>query len=216
MKFVGLGDILVFDECYNPLNMLNTPIPIIDVFAGPGGLGEGFSALKSENGKPVFKIKLSIEMDDFAHQTLELRAFYRQFSSNAIPTSYYEYLKGKITRDQLFNKHPEEAAKAKNEAWKIELGGRKTDPEVVKSRIKMALDGAKQWVLIGGPPCQAYSTIGRSVLKSQGEEKYKTDHRHFLYKEYLKILADHQPSVFVMENVKGLLSSERVQRAEHF
>ena len=48
---------------------MNIPIPIIDIFAGPGGLGEGFSAVKSKNGEPVFKIKLSIEKDAAAHRT---------------------------------------------------------------------------------------------------------------------------------------------------
>ena len=80
-------------------------IPIIDIFAGPGGLGEGFSALESEKGKPVFKIKLSIEKDVFAHQTLELRAFFRQFIDEVVPSNYYEYLKGNISREELFNRH---------------------------------------------------------------------------------------------------------------
>jgi len=49
-------------------------IPIIDLFAGPGGLGEGFSAYKSEGAS--FKIKLSIEKDAAAHKTLRLRSFF--------------------------------------------------------------------------------------------------------------------------------------------
>lgn len=55
------------------------PIPIIDLFAGPGGLGEGFSSVTDENGDRVFDIKLSIEKDENAHKTLELRSFTRQF-----------------------------------------------------------------------------------------------------------------------------------------
>jgi len=94
-----------------------TPIPVIDIFAGPGGLGEGFSSLKLENGQPSFKIKLSIEKDKSAHQTLELRAFYRQFADSAVPSSYYEYLRGNIGRDELFKQYPQEALNAKNEAW---------------------------------------------------------------------------------------------------
>ena len=193
---------------------MQTPIPIIDIFAGPGGLGEGFSALKSEKGSPLFKIKLSIEMDEFAHRTLELRAFYRQFAESVIPYSYYEYLKEDISRNELFNRHPKEAANAKKEAWQAELG--KTDPDVVKTRIAEALNGATNWILIGGPPCQAYSLMGRSKLRGQSKWKYARDHRHFLYREYLKILADHQPPVFVMENVKGLLSSSRVKGQNTF
>ena len=54
-------------------------IPIIDLFAGPGGLGEGFMSLKNKEGKSIFDINLSIEKDINAHKTLTLRSFYRQF-----------------------------------------------------------------------------------------------------------------------------------------
>lgn len=185
-------------------------IPVIDIFAGPGGLGEGFSAFKSEKGESVFKIKLSIEKDKFAHQTLELRAFMRQFTNEQIPFSYYDYLKGEIDNENLFAKYPREASCARNEAWLAELG--KTDRELVKMRIDTALAGAKNWILIGGPPCQAYSLAGRSRMIGENKGKYESDPRHFLYKEYLQILADHRPPVFVMENVKGLLSAKLQQQ----
>jgi DNA (cytosine-5)-methyltransferase 1 len=183
---------------------IENSIPIIDIFAGPGGLGEGFSAAKSAGGKPVFKIKLSIEKDEFAHKTLELRAFYRQFSGRSTPKEYYDYLKGAISRTDLFWRYEEEAAQAKKEAWHAELGV--VPDEVVDARISEALDNAKDWILIGGPPCQAYSLVGRSRMIGEDKGKYETDPRHFLYKQYLRILAAHQPPVFVMENVKGFLS----------
>ncbi|GAB4403931.1 MAG: DNA cytosine methyltransferase [Anaerolineales bacterium] len=187
-----------------------TLIPVIDIFAGPGGLGEGFSSMRLKDNKHVFQIKLSIEKDEFAHQTLELRAFYRQFADGHIPSDYYEYLEGKISRDTLYKRYPKEAEKARKEAWLAELG--KTDRDLVRSRIEDALNGAINWVLIGGPPCQAYSLAGRSRIRGQSVQKYIRDRRHFLYKEYLQILADHQPPVFVMENVKGLLSSRRTKK----
>ena len=81
-------------------------IPIIDLFAGPGGLGEGFSAYRDDNSKRRFTIGLSIEMNPHAHQTLELRAFIREFSPSECPLEYYEYLEGKISRADLFNKFP--------------------------------------------------------------------------------------------------------------
>ena len=193
---------------------MNTPIPIIDIFAGPGGLGEGFSAARSKDGKPLFKIRLSIEMDDHAHKTLELRAFYRQFAEQKIPFEYYEYLRGKIKREELFSKYTREYEVAQKEAWQVELG--KKNRDVVKKRIGEALKGVSNWVLIGGPPCQAYSLVGRSRIRGQNKRKYREDHRHHLYKEYLQILADHQPPVFVMENVKGLLSSKRIKTESTF
>ncbi len=72
------------------------PIPVIDLFAGPGGLGEGFSSFV-EDGKRRFKIGLSIEKDSHAHRTLELRALIREFDLGATPDDYYDYLAGKIT-----------------------------------------------------------------------------------------------------------------------
>ncbi len=189
---------------------MQTPIPIIDIFAGPGGLGEGFSASKSEHGKPIFKIKLSIEKDEFAHRTLELRAFFRQFGGNQVPSGYYEYLKGKISKEALFTKYPKEAAQAQNETWLAELGV--TSNDLIDTRIRAALNGSSNWILIGGPPCQAYSLVGRSRMRGVNKDKYEQDPRHFLYKEYLRILAIHQPPVFVMENVKGLLSAKVKQQ----
>ena len=181
-------------------------IPVIDIFAGPGGLGEGFSSLELVAGKPIFKIKLSIEMNEHAHRTLELRAFYRQFKKGEVPAAYYQYLRGEITRDELFKMHPVQSGLAKQEAWLAELG--KTDRKLVEKRIKDALNGADNWVLIGGPPCQAYSLVGRSRMIGEDRGKYETDPRHLLYREYLQILADHKPPIFVMENVKGLLSAK--------
>jgi len=184
-------------------------IPIIDLFAGPGGLGEGFSSLLNQGGKRVFDIQLSIEKDEFAHRTLELRAFTRQFAVGDAPDDYYEYVRGNpnVTRDMLFRNYLVQAANAKREAWLAELG--KTPDSDVKKRILEAFGGKQapaNWVLIGGPPCQAYSLLGRWRQKSG--EAFDNDARHFLYRQYLQIIADHQPPVFVMENVKGLLSTK--------
>jgi DNA (cytosine-5)-methyltransferase 1 len=180
-------------------------VPIIDLFAGPGGLGEGFSALRRD-GRPVFKIGLSIEKDTDAHRTLELRSFYRQFPDGQIPPDYYQYLGGKISRAALFAAHPNAADDARKEAWNATLGV--TSPQEIDTRISDALAGRRNWLLIGGPPCQAYSLVGRSkMIGEKGRKEYEADHRHFLYREYLRIIADFQPRIFVMENVKGLLSA---------
>lgn len=180
-------------------------IPVIDLFAGPGGLGEGFASLRDDAGERQFRIALSIEMNGDARRTLRLRSFYRQFSSGSVPDSYYEFLRGRISLDELFRRFPKEAELSDREAWQAELG--KIDVAEVDRRIDYALGGAADWVLIGGPPCQAYSVVGRSRSKGKDPEKFEKDHRHFLYKEYLRILAVHRPPVFVMENVKGILSS---------
>ncbi|MFB3921429.1 MAG: DNA cytosine methyltransferase [Terriglobia bacterium] len=184
-------------------------IPVIDLFAGPGGLGEGFSAFTGEHKQHAFRIALSIEKDDAAHSTLELRRFFRQFAPGDVPNSYYLHLRGLISRDKLFADFPVEATAAKEEAWKAELGV--ADATEVDRRIKRAIGGSEDWVLCGGPPCQAYSVIGRS--RNQGINA--KDDKLYLYKEYLRILSEHRPPVFIMENVKGILSS-KVGRNEIF
>ena len=184
-------------------------VPIIDLFAGPGGLAEGFSSVK-ENEVGFFKVKLSIEKDEDAHKTLELRSFYRQFTSSTLPDEYYEMLResdsGKrdTKRQLLYKKFDFAYKEAQLEAWKATLGHEDFPSELIDNRITEALNGFKNWVLIGGPPCQAYSLVGRSRV---GGINIK-DHRVYLYKQYLRIIAVHQPAVFVMENVKGLLSAK--------
>jgi len=184
-------------------------IPIIDLFAGPGGLGEGFSSIYSGDQRK-FDIRISIEKDENAHKTLELRSFYRQFKKGQAPKEYYEVLretdlpKREKLKEDLFELYPEQYKIAKFEAWKAELGSEKFPSKLVDKNIRKALNKAKKWTLIGGPPCQAYSMAGRSRVGGIHEE----DHRVFLYKEYLRIIAVHHPTVFVMENVKGLLSAK--------
>lgn len=69
-------------------------IPIIDLFAGPGGLGEGFSAYS--DSKFNFDIKLSIEKEYSAAKTLALRKFFRKFPNFKAPDAYYDYVRGDI------------------------------------------------------------------------------------------------------------------------
>jgi DNA (cytosine-5)-methyltransferase 1 len=180
----------------------NPIIPVIDLFAGPGGLGEGFES----GGR--FHIGLSVECDPYAHRTLLLRSFFRQFGKNREPEAYYDYVKGKIMREELFAKYPKEAVAASRIATLAKLG--ETPPSMIDAMVESALGRSAKsgnWVLIGGPPCQAYSLVGRSRRTREDRTEFEKDTRHYLYKEYLRILARHKPSVFVMENVKGIFSA---------
>ena len=180
---------------------MSGPIPIVDLFAGPGGLGEGFASCVTDTFATAFDVRLSIEMDPDAHTTLELRSFFRQFPKSGVPDAYYERLRGTITTPDLFAQYPIQAERARKEAWLAELG--KVPTTELHDRIRQAVGDSKQWVLCGGPPCQAYSIVGRSRRGGIADD----DKRVYLYREYLRILAEHEPSVFIMENVKGLLSS---------
>jgi DNA (cytosine-5)-methyltransferase 1 len=180
-----------------------SPYPIIDVFAGPGGLGEGFAATTGDQGVNRFESVLSIEHDEFAHRTLLLRHFLRHFPRGNFPDAYYDYLKEKITLSELYGQHENEFKMAHESALKITLGPK--THEAVRRLILDRLAGKELWALVGGPPCQAYSLAGRSRM--MGNPEFEKDERHFLYKEYLRLIIDHRPPVFVMENVKGLLSA---------
>ncbi|MDA8754752.1 DNA cytosine methyltransferase [Luminiphilus sp.] len=188
------------------------PLKVIDLFAGPGGLGEGFSAYLTPDGEQAFRIALSIEKEASAHRTLLLRALFRQYPYGDAPEAYYAFLRGELgaTPEEQLYKLPElqdALAAARREAQAIELGV--TDKNEVDQKVREAL-GGEDFVLIGGPPCQAYSLVGRARNTGDKSRIYDPDedHRNFLYREYLEIIAKFQPSVFVMENVKGMLSAK--------
>jgi len=179
-------------------------IDVIDLFAGPGGLGEGFASL--DEGRK-FKIAVSAEMEASAHQTLTLRSFFRHTRGDTkAERAYYDFC------NSASAPHPRDVCGlawrvAEAEARQLELGvdgHNKTLDQIIDSK---RLDPDRTLV-IGGPPCQAYSLVGRA--KNQGTAGYVAteDHRHFLYREYLRILHKARPAVFVMENVKGILSSQ--------
>lgn len=180
---------------------------VVDLFAGPGGLGEGFSSFKDAAGHHPFKIALSIEKDPIAHKTLELRAFYRQFVGRPVPEEYWQLLRGELTREQLFTmeKFKDETAAASFEAQCFTLDpARHADLTALLSKHPLNPDTT---ILIGGPPCQAYSLAGRSRNGAKEGWSLETDGRSLLYKEYLRVLANIQPAAFVMENVRGMLSA---------
>lgn len=182
------------------------PIPIIDLFAGPGGLGEGFAALKDRERQSYFEIVLAIEKTEVAHRTLMLRAAFRRLRGTGDARHYYSYIRGEMDR-ATFCGIPAVAGameQAAREARCLELG--KSDETGIDAEIRAALNGRENWVLIGGPPCQAYSIAGRS--RRVNDRNFYKDEKHILYKEYLRIIQEHRPTIFVMENVKGMLSSK--------
>ena len=178
---------------------------IIDLFAGPGGLGEGFSRAGRNSATPM-EVRLSVEMDDHAVQTLRLRSFLRSFDT--FPSEYYEALNAGNSLPDWSEIHPANWSRATTEVRQRVLGA-----EGVFDELAVELDKARECyhgdtILIGGPPCQAYSLAGRS--RNKGKEGYipEEDGRHYLYREYVRILDRLEPAAFVMENVKGMLSSK--------
>lgn len=187
-------------------------IPVIDIFAGPGGLNEGFSELVDSSGSKVFTTVASIEMESSAVRTLRLRSVFRELSiTGKYLPNYYQFIRGEISLEDF--KSVDAVQKAFNNSEKhvhqIELGKttRKTTNAIVRKALNAngVIDEFSNWVLIGGPPCQAYSLAGRS--RRVNDVNFAKDHKHFLYEEYLNIIREFSPPVFVMENVKGMLSS---------
>lgn len=182
------------------------PFAIVDLFAGPGGLSEGFAAVRGEDGEPAFRICLSVEKERSAHATLQLRSFLRQFADE-FPKEYVSFLRDGGEEPDWAGLYPIEWARAKEEVLCLTLGDAEA-ARIIDDRIDAIRDRhGDRVIVIGGPPCQAYSLVGRARNIGTADYLAENDHRHFLYSEYVRILRRLRPAAFVMENVKGMLSS---------
>lgn len=187
---------------------MSKKIRVIDLFAGPGGLGEGFSSLRDSDGERIFQIVMSVEMEKSAHSTLRLRSFFRKIYDlhHCIPEQYLEYAANPDAShlETLKKSFPDQWAEADHEAVQGTLvKGDNTFVEEARKR----LTGYKGYtVIIGGPPCQAYSLVGRA--RRTNDPNLQNDKKQTLYKCYLSFLEGIQPDIFVMENVKGILSAK--------
>lgn len=195
------------------------PIPIIDLFAGPGGMGEGFSSLAGNR----FQLSVSIEKDSQAHETLRLRSAFRELKRQGVGPHVWERWFGIIEQtpwQQVFEslkmsglpEIQQACSFAAHEAWNLEMAVNNRREVIAGIRERLVAAGFSQQpehcLVIGGPPCQAYSMVGRSRNKGKADYRPEGDHRHFLYLEYLNVLKEFQPVAFVMENVKGILTSK--------
>ena len=180
---------------------------IVDLFAGPGGLGEGFAALGKEGHSP-FQIGISVEKESSAHRTLTLRAFLREYRARhgALPPQFVDFHAGLIAEPDWSSLDAHAWRHACVEARALELGT-EAALAVVNGAVKKLKSRCDDTILIGGPPCQAYSLVGRA--RSRGKIGYvpEKDARHYLFREYIRVLDKLRPAAFVMENVKGMLSS---------
>lgn len=160
---------------------------IIDLFSGAGGLTEGF---RNEN----FEIIKHIEMNFAASRSLILRDIFYYLKSSDKLDRYNKYLENEITFEELQKDIPQDII---NKTMNIAINDDTISSIFNKISSKSNIAG-----IIGGPPCQAYSTIGRA----RNEHKKDTDQRIYLYRYYIEFLREYKPQFFVFENVKGLLS----------
>jgi len=166
-------------------------LTFIDLFAGAGGLSEGFI-------RAGFSPIAHVEMNKDACETLRTRTAYHYLKENNKIEVYYDYLKGKITRDKLWSSIPEHLIKSVINTEISPL----TLPSIFKS-IDAELGNRKVDLVIGGPPCQAYSVAGRA----RDPKGMADDPRNHLYKYYVEFLKRYKPKMFVFENVPGILSA---------
>ena len=163
----------------------------IDLFAGAGGLSEGFI-------RAGFTPVAHIEMDSAACYTLRTRMAYHYLIKQGRLDLYNSYLRSEISRNAFYSYIPDSVF---NSIVNEEIS-EKTNLKIF-AQIDRLLNGNNVDLIIGGPPCQAFSNIGRAALKH-----VKDDHRKKLYLEYGKFLIRYKPKVFVFENVPGLKNSD--------
>jgi DNA (cytosine-5)-methyltransferase 1 len=180
--------------------MKNRQLFAVDLFAGAGGLGEGFS-------QAGFDVILSVDNDECAAATLGTRVMFRVLKQMDKASLYWDYVRGDIALDRVLNIYPlvEEEVDSRVMVETISEDSREGILDAIEKRMKKA-GATNLTVLLGGPPCQTYSVIGRAVRSSRIDELLK-DPRQRLFEHYLFFLEKLQPDVFVFENVPAIASA---------
>lgn len=168
----------------------------IDVFAGAGGLSEGFV-------RKGFHGAVHVEMNADACETLKTRECYHYLKQNQRLEIYYNYLRGNIDRQILRKSVPATVydsilCRTMSSNSMNQLFG-----DIDRLLIEQNINTVD--LLVGGPPCQAYSLVGRARCSNNMVD----DPRNYLYKLYRDMLKKYKPRMFVFENVPGLLTAEK-------
>lgn len=168
----------------------------IDLFSGAGGLSEGFF---NHSFNPI----AHVEMNTYASETLKTRSCYYYLKKTKQLDVYRDYLKGTITKEELYDYVPEEVI---HTVINSEISDKTYKNIFHEIDAIMEENGVTHVdVIIGGPPCQAYSLVGRASDPNGMEN----DPRNDLYIQYARFLNKYKPKMFVFENVPGMLTAKR-------
>ncbi|HOU30596.1 MAG TPA: DNA cytosine methyltransferase [Bacteroidales bacterium] len=171
---------------------------VLDLFSGAGGLTEEFL-------RKNFDFVSHIEINHHASNTLETRILYYKLIKEKQKDLYYQYYNGEISREEFFLEC-KNIGLINNGIINQEISDNTRDSIInnIKNHMKELENNLNVDVLIGGPPCQAYSLLGRS----RDPNRMRTDPRNSLYLHYLKFIQEFQPTFFIFENVPGMISAK--------
>lgn len=175
-------------------------IRFLDLFAGAGGLSEGFIQAGFE---PV----AHVESDKAACFTLRTRRAYHWLKSRDRVELYADYLSGNLSRLAFYEEIPKQII---GSIINAEIGEAMLSE--IFGEIDARLKNQQIDLIVGGPPCQGYSLVGRS----RGQHRKEEDKRNNLYIYYAEFLKKYKPSYFIFENVTGLLSAKNKDGSLYF
>ena len=185
--------------------MVKSKFVAVDLFAGPGGLGEGFS-------QAGFDIICSVEKDKWAARTLRTRVMFKTLKEINRTSLYWDYIRGDKTGEEIINLYSELKYEIDSRVLQKTISDRSRTIilKEIKNRLKSS-GSPDLTVLLGGPPCQLYSIIGRSRYSSMMDKFYR-DPRRRLFEHYIFFLRELRPKIFVFENVYGITSATLKRR----
>lgn len=173
---------------------MNKKLTYIDLFAGAGGLSEGFI-------RTGYIPVTYVEVDEDACFTLKTRLAYHYLKEINKLDVYLDYLQGNISREKLYNHIPSEVSGSVLTSEIAEDNIKDIFQNITQSLKKLGENNIN--IIVGGPPCQAYSLAGRPARRNSADD----DHRNYLYKEYARFIKEFRPMLFVFENVPGLYTA---------
>ena len=183
----------------------------IDLFAGAGGLSEGFI-------QAGFKIIGTVEKDLWACETQRTRHIYYYLKQIGKLDDYWDYCRNTSSqhlvhenKDKIYHKYSGLKEEIENTIWQAEFGEPEEKNVSSSKEIIKLLERSANYhnstidFILGGPPCQAYSIIGRSRMGKAA----LSDKRNYLFKYYYDVVNHFKPKFFLFENVPGIITAHK-------